>query len=307
MDVRKPIRRRMKLRRRHAFTVLELLICFALIAILLGILLPAVMHAREYARRTQCANHLRQIGLALHQYHDGLRAFPQAWASDGSNPRIVESWGSQLLPQLDLSGLYQEVHQLNPTERFRSYEEAESRSIEFFLCPSDITDTAFRLTYHSVTGSAEAVSSNTRSSHFNARYLPTANYVSVYGTVEADEFEEVGATPGLTFGDGPIVHERGIKLAELRRGTSHTLLVGERTMATVPSTWLGVDLDGEDAGCRLTGSAISSPNCDACDECEFSSRHAGGVLFLWADGHVSLIPNSIDTAIYRKSAKRGES
>ena len=101
-----------------------------------------------------------------------------------------------------------------------------------------------------------------------------------------------------------MIAGRPVRFADLRRGLSHTLLVGERTMAMIPSTWLGVDIQGEDATCRLVGSAITQPNCTDCDECEFASRHVGGVNFLWADGHVDLLSEDIDPAEYRQLARR---
>jgi prepilin-type processing-associated H-X9-DG protein len=95
-----------------------------------------------------------------------------------------------------------------------------------------------------------------------------------------------------------------VRYADLERGQSHTLLVGERTTAMVPSTWLGVDFRGEDAACRLVGSAITTPSCETCDECEFGSRHSGGSNFAWADGHVTLVDDNIDPAEYQQLAKR---
>jgi prepilin-type processing-associated H-X9-DG protein len=128
--------------------------------------------------------------------------------------------------------------------------------------------------------------------------LPTANYVGVFGTLEADE------TFPAPRGDGPIVGDRAVRFSDLERGQSKTLLVGERTTAMVPTTWLGVNFHGEDAACRLVGSAMTSPNCDFCDECEFASRHSGGANFVWADGHVSLVPAEIDADEYQALAKR---
>jgi prepilin-type processing-associated H-X9-DG protein len=122
--------------------------------------------------------------------------------------------------------------------------------------------------------------------------------VGVFGTLEADETFPAPA------GDGPIVSGRPIRYADLERGQSHTLLVGERTTAMVPSTWLGVNFRGEDAACRLVGSAITTPSCDSCDECEFGSRHAGGAIFAWGDGHVSLVLSDIDPIQYQRLAKR---
>ena len=95
-------------------------------------------------------------------------------------------------------------------------------------------------------------------------------------------------------------------VAELQRGLSNTMLIGERTTSLLPSTWLGVDFRGEDAACRLVGTAYTSPNCRECDECEFSSRHAGGANFLWGDGRVQLVSETIDTAEYRRFARRFE-
>jgi prepilin-type processing-associated H-X9-DG protein len=93
-------------------------------------------------------------------------------------------------------------------------------------------------------------------------------------------------------------------MEDLQRGQSHTIIVGERTMAMVPTTWFGVDFHGEDAACRLVGSAITAPSCEFCDECEFASRHSGGSNFVWADGHVSLVSSDIDVEAYRTLAKR---
>jgi prepilin-type processing-associated H-X9-DG protein len=71
-----------------------------------------------------------------------------------------------------------------------------------------------------------------------------------------------------------------------------------------PSTWLGVNFRGEDAACRLVGSAITSPNCMSCDECEFSSRHRGSANFVCADGHVDVVADDISPIEYQRLAKR---
>ena len=77
-------------------------------------------------------------------------------------------------------------------------------------------------------------------------------------------------------------------------------------MARVPGTWLGVDRQGADAACRLVGNALTSPNCELCDECEFDSRHPGGWDFLWADGRVSLVSESINSLEYQRMSRRSD-
>ncbi len=86
--------------RRSAFTLVELLVVIAIIGILVGLLLPAVQAAREAARRMSCSNNLKQLGLAMHNYHDAFRTFPQGF---GENQ---EFWSSQILPQLEQGNLF---------------------------------------------------------------------------------------------------------------------------------------------------------------------------------------------------------
>ena len=94
-------------RRRSAFTLIELLVVIAIIAILIALLLPAVQQAREAARRTQCKNNMKQLGLALHNYHDVYGQFPNAFydplnASGAlQNNTAAWSWGTMLLPYMD--------------------------------------------------------------------------------------------------------------------------------------------------------------------------------------------------------------
>src|SRR5277367_59142 len=94
--------------RRYAFTLIELLVVIAIIAVLIALLLPAVQQAREAARRTQCKNNLKQLGLAISNYHDvTMTTFPPGFFA-GTQAGNIAGWGwmSMLLPQIDQSGLY---------------------------------------------------------------------------------------------------------------------------------------------------------------------------------------------------------
>ena len=287
-------------------TVLELLVVMSIIGLLVALLLPAIMHARESARRMLCTSHLRQVGIAIHSHHDRERQLPAAWELAKEDPEFAYGWASQLLPEIEQSSM---DAILNPNERpsqLTSLSAAEQMVLPLLLCPSDIAEPSFELVESDEDeGSDPALPlAMGRATSRTLIYLPTTNYVGVYGTVEADDFDEYVGPEGIPYGDGSVINGRRVRFADLQRGLSNTMLVGERKMAAVPSSWLGIDLRGDDAECRLVGSAMTGPNCDACDECEFSSRHAGGSNFLWADGRVTIISKFIDPILYQESAKR---
>jgi prepilin-type processing-associated H-X9-DG protein/prepilin-type N-terminal cleavage/methylation domain-containing protein len=284
---------------RRGFTVLELLVAVAIIGLLIGLLVPALLSARESARRIQCSSNLREIGLAIQNYHNSINRLPAAWsaASDGISGY---GWGVAILPFLEESALGNEIQSKLPLSAYQN-DVVRNTDLPIMRCPSDISDPTFELlsdhvspfTAHSAGGNRPA-----GAGHIPLVRLPIANYLGVFGTLEADD------TVPAPAGDGAIISDRKIRFSDLQRGQSHTLIVGERTTAMVPSTWLGVDFRGEDAACRLVGSALTKPNCGLCDECEYASRHSGGANFVWADGHVTLVASDIDSNEYRQLAMR---
>jgi prepilin-type processing-associated H-X9-DG protein len=251
------------------------------------LILPAVGAAREAARRTQCVLHLKQIGLALHNYHDQHRCLPVGWQWEATGSSAY-GWAVALLPFLELQGLSARTNRDRPLDD-PTNAAARGASIPIYLCPSDITTPQFLL-YAGGGGTTPAAMALLE--------LPTASYVGVFGTTEADD-----GIPA-PHGEGVFLESRPVRFAEFQRGLSNTIMVGERTMARVPSTWLGIHASGEDAACRLVGSAATSPNCGLCDECEFDSRHPGGANFLYGDGSVELISENVDVAVYRRLARR---
>lgn len=273
------------------FTILELLTSICICAVLLSLLLPAISAARESARRAQCSNNLRQIGSAIHQYHDTNFSMPVGWQFEATR-QSAYGWAESLLPQLEQLTLYSHINRNVRLQEPRN-DLGRHALVSTFICPSDIAAERFTLYGVSPTSSAEMATVLVPLVD-----LPTANYQGVFGTLEADD-----SIPA-PLGDGSFLESRAVRFSELRRGLSNTMIVGERTMARVPSTWLGVDMRGEDAACRLVGTNATAPNCGACDECEFDSRHAGGAYFLFADGHVRMISDLIDRAEYRQLGLR---
>jgi prepilin-type N-terminal cleavage/methylation domain-containing protein/prepilin-type processing-associated H-X9-DG protein len=125
-------------RTRPAFTLIELLVVIAIIGVLVGLLLPAVQQAREAARRTQCRNHLKQIGLALNNYHDVHRTLPPGRMrsmTDGAG-RCFSAY-AHLLPYLDASALYQRIDFNADPDDPAANGTALEQTIPFFLCPTD--------------------------------------------------------------------------------------------------------------------------------------------------------------------------
>jgi prepilin-type processing-associated H-X9-DG protein/prepilin-type N-terminal cleavage/methylation domain-containing protein len=296
-------------REHGAFTVLELLVAIAIIGLLVALLLPALMAAREAARRTACSNHLRQLGTAFQLHHDRTGELPVAWRQASVDRQFAYGWATQILPDIEQANI---ARQLNAGARPPAGAIQQFTELPELICPSDIIEPFFDLWKEAAADdsapaisvvAAEEVDDDGETGPPLIR-LPTANYQGVFGNAEADEAYDATEAANPAFGEGAVVHNRRVRWADLERGLSNTLLVGERTMAMVPSTWLGVDLRGEDSTCRLVGSAITRPNCAGCDECEFSSRHAGGSAFAWADGHVSLVSEEIDAIAYRLLAQR---
>ena len=271
-------------RNERGFTLIELLVVIAIIAVLISLLLPAVQAAREAARRSQCKNNLKQIGLAMHNYHASINRFPPGYVAGAAYPVTTNGWGwtAMLLPYLDQGPLYRKINFLLPVEH-PSNAAAIQTSITGLLCPTDIVDSGpFRLT--DATGTL----------------IATAAPSSYAATVGDDSSETDDPT-----GNGTFFRNSGIRISDLRDGTSTTAMVGDRAWALTNGIWAG---SPNNAVCRAgkqnswplaTGSApdfvlvhnnwinITTDSDGGLDD--FSSFHIGGVHILFADGSVRFI------------------
>ena len=286
-------------RARRGFTLIELLVVIAIIAILMALLLPAVQQAREAARRTQTRNHFKQVGIALHSYHEKHGRFPSGWIGVTDRRPDVEGengwgWAAMILPELDQGPLFDRLdfHQ-SPAAPVNDI--ARRTMLPVFRAASDPSIDRWDLEDEANPGTILAT-------------LPTANFVANWGTTELHECE--GLAIGNTCrGNGVFFHNSAIRFQDMRDGSSNTFLVGERKTDTSQSppwhsTWVGVIAGGEEAFARILAVADHTPNHPSAHLEDFSSYHPGGVHFLFGDGRVRFISENIDLGLYQALATR---
>ncbi|MFT4556544.1 MAG: prepilin-type N-terminal cleavage/methylation domain-containing protein [Planctomycetaceae bacterium] len=224
-------------RAKKGFTLIELLVVIAIIAILIALLLPAVQQAREAARRSQCKNNLKQIGLSVMNYHDVHRTFsPGVTVADVTNAATTQSnyfsWVAQILPFFDQAPLYKKLD-------FKvSYQDATGTPNTAALCSTILT--AMRCP--SDAGPDQDPSGSTTGSSFD---MGVANYVANYGVGMPDIHANPRAVQGI-FGANTKVRIRDVK-----DGMSNVILAAERRNPKICGTWVaagGVGAVANDAG-----------------------------------------------------------
>jgi prepilin-type N-terminal cleavage/methylation domain-containing protein/prepilin-type processing-associated H-X9-DG protein len=281
------------MKRRDGFTLIELLVVIAIIAVLIGLLLPAVQAAREAARRAQCLNNLKQIGLALHNYQDAVGAFPMSYAArlpfvDGATDTAPGwGWATMILPQLEQPALYNAANLVLPVESPANSTVAQT-PLKAYLCPSDpVPPAAFTV------GDAQG--------NPIAQVAPTS-YATCVGNDATDSTTGLNNT-GL--GNGVMFRNSGIRVSDITDGTSQTVFVGERAWSINNGVWpgvvtLGVIRRGPANPCPATGAPyylaatlvqahgnVLNSNSDPDGGLDdFSSRHPGGANLLFGDGSV---------------------
>jgi prepilin-type N-terminal cleavage/methylation domain-containing protein/prepilin-type processing-associated H-X9-DG protein len=268
-------------RTRPAFTLIELLVVIAIIAILIALLLPAVQAVREAASRLQCYNNLKQIGLALHAYHDRVKHFPAGYVSGvtstGQETGPGWGWAAYLLDDLEQGNLKRQINfGLDVTHA--SNAGPRNQVLPVFFCPSDQQIGTFVPDGASVS-------------------IAHGNYVGLFGDFEMED------NPGA--GNGVFFRNSKIRLADIVDGSSNTLLVGERSSNLSKATWTGVLAGLDEAQALVLGVADHLPNDAAANHPEdFWSRHTQGVNFVFADGSVRPISNNIPVAVWKALATR---
>jgi len=274
----------LRLDSRRGFTLVELLVVIAIIGVLIALLLPAVQQAREAARRMQCSNNLKQIGLGLHNYHDTHLGFPigavkHSHFGDGWDPTI---WSAFLLPYIEQKAVYDELKlewAANNWEFDRTANGIGATILDAFVCPSD-------------PGPA-------KQQEFNAE-MAKSNYKGCVGNVlPGDNDYDKSSFTGM-FGTN-----FSRRMRDVTDGTSNTICVGETDSAKnltsrFATCWVGTDYVGyPDRAFSPTDDAYPiNKNGGTRPDRAYGSFHPGGALFLLVDGSVSFLPETIDGANY---------
>ncbi|SFI37729.1 DUF1559 domain-containing protein [Planctomicrobium piriforme] len=286
-------------RRQPGFTLIELLVVIAIIAILVALLLPAVQQAREAARRSQCKNNLKQLGLAMHNYHDATSRLPIGVMRAGGNFAITVSgytWFRRILPYIEQAAIY---NQYDQNANYYSTEPNRTLSqtvIPVMLCPSD-----------------------SQAAYFNN--VPQVNYLANAGNTNIGK----GNVNGATYSAGPFDFSdtregRATSFAKITDGLSNTMMMGEIRVGATSPDYRGLVQYGMNA--LVTGnlppntpiadlvpsgqcvSTVDMPcglgnNTGYTHQLSMRSKHTGGAHALLCDGAVRFISNNIDTGSIR--------
>ncbi len=319
------------LNRRDAFTLVELLVVIAIIGILVALLLPAIQAAREAARRAQCQSNLKNIGLALQNYHTAKNRFPKGFVCTGSGAIEAWAWSTFLLPYLEEQAIYDRMRPaeewIQPVDKNRTGKRnlADMLSagelaplqtpLAIFRCPSDSTPALIPVNGKGNVDPAlpRTTDTGTWERHFYGMYAPdpfqpsTSNYVGSLGTIDAEC--DGGLLGGQWVIDTPRCNNTGvffgnsaISMKQITDGTSKTFAVGERDKFCLAATWIGVrnpfgpEMWSSRWALGHTYFKLNYPITGGHDTCTeaFSSAHPGGGYFAFCDGSVHFVSDDID-------------
>jgi prepilin-type N-terminal cleavage/methylation domain-containing protein len=316
--------------RRSAFTLVELLVVIAIIGILVAMLLPAVQAAREAARRSQCSNNLKQLGLGVHNYHDVYKSFPISYgfgnASTGTqyNPtNDGKSWFVGLLPFIEQQPLYSKVafnQALNWTDPngVQPNTEVAMTVLETLLCPSDGTNRKGLMDGRA--NSAAVTPTNPGNIWAVNNYKGVAggnwdwgDHVNTWQqNAKFNHPNDNNGQNGLDRGNGFVCRNGGnltnnyIDMASIIDGTSNTFIIGEAVPAWCNHTWW-YWFNGSTATCGVPlnyrknqgAGYLVSQHTDWNRNYSFFSLHPGGGQFTLGDASTRFISDTIDFNLYK--------
>ena len=275
---------------RRAFTLIELLVVIAIIAILIGLLLPAVQQAREAARRTQCKNNLKQIGLAMHNYHDVYGSFPM-----GANSQIYGPFVA-ILPYLEQANL-QNLYDFDLYYTHTENREAINTNVAAYLCPSMV------------------LKRNVPEPRCGEPGAPCS-----YGASMGTHNGAMGDTDGMFTGYDGFTNPKPVKIRDVTDGTSSTIMCGEFNYRLEDYLWSSFTCSALGGQSRYgahrwapgyPGVSLGSSSGDlnvnlSVNRETWRSDHVGGVQILLTDGSCRFISENLDADLLDDLSARND-
>ena len=309
--------------RKPGFTLVELLVVIAIIGILIALLLPAVQAAREAARRSQCTNNLKQMGIALHNYHDSLKSFPPGgiwWTNatgDANWPLNRGSMLAHILPFVEQQALY-DAFDFNTNIAYQQFAVVPSTGspyiagtlLSVYKCPSDTTSDRNSTTKNGITAGNLATFSYAGSKGPTRTGDNPAGSCPERAVYDAYNFSTSDSDPAGPF--TRLGRNFCCKMNNVDDGLSNTIFVGEVRGDCTSSIQHGWAHASNAQGMTSTIYPINYDTChtdQALGPCTwwsnwstekgFKSLHPGGANFLLGDGSVHFIPETIDHWTYQ--------
>jgi prepilin-type N-terminal cleavage/methylation domain-containing protein len=311
-------------RQRPAFTLIELLVVIAIIAVLIGLLLPAVQKVREAAARMQCQNNLKQLAMAVHNFHSARGTFPanSIYSYDPTGPNW--SWLAHILPQIEQDNLYNQANigGSPPNNINQSLPQIATR-VKTFLCPSDPSALRGPVSYPSNFDMYDPV----RGPLTYEMTCYRANIGSNWGggppgsplwwgtdpqwcNPDPNNTNPATTYDGCAAGNGVIFETNNpLRITDILDGTSGTIMIGEAlTGKDYQNAWC--HMDNAIATCAYPPNAKSPltgkdyPPDQWQNRYAFTSAHPGGVQFAMTDGSVQFISDGISLAVFRALGTR---
>ncbi|MCC9606890.1 DUF1559 domain-containing protein [Blastopirellula sp. JC732] len=277
------------------FTLVELLVVIAIIGVLIALLLPAVQQAREAARRMQCTNNLKQLALALHNYHDVNQNFPMA-AAHGSGRISVQF---RLLPYIEQQNLYDQAEY---TADYHANVDLAKTRIDGFLCPSGTSEISARST--SVGDEPDA---------YTTHYYGNAGPIGT-NTLTGAAYQQVASSFGAVSQEGVFAALKCYSFRDLLDGTSNTIGFGELSYNKYANyrAWTRGAYQYDATNLALLGTKTHSQPINygkngasmSFNAAGYGSEHPGGANFGMMDGSVRFVAQTVDMNIYRGLASR---